>query len=98
MEVATAAGCERGAGEDSESTAGEGEEGAALRSHTAASAGEGALTCVGKASADASLPPASVRWGAWLLMLGSAVGTDGVRARVPARPTGSVAGWANRPC
>jgi hypothetical protein len=53
---------------------------------------------VGKASVDASLPPASVRWGAWLLMLGSAVGTDGVRARLPARPSGSVAGWANRPC
>jgi hypothetical protein len=81
MEVATVAGCARGAGEDSESTAGEGEEGAPLRSDTAGSAEESALTHVGKASADASLPPASVRWGAWLLMLGSAVGRT-VRARV----------------
>jgi hypothetical protein len=98
IEVATVAGCARGAGVDSESTAGEGEEGAALRSDTAGSAEEGALTRIGRASADASLPIASVRWGAWLLMPGSAVGTVGVRACVPARPSGSVAGWANRPC
>jgi hypothetical protein len=36
---------------------------------------------VGRASADASLPPASVRWGAWPLMLGSPVGRTPAAAR-----------------
>jgi hypothetical protein len=72
MEGTIAAGCARGASEDSESSAGEGEEETAL-SQTQRGVALTHVT-IGQVSAAASLPVASVRLDAWLLMQDSAVG------------------------